>query len=147
MHRVSDPDWVQGGKALTPAEADHRLHEWAVWVRTGDGADLSWPHSTAFGRMIVPDPHEPREPCDYERAAATDRVIAQLPGRLRHFLKVHYLDTDTPTIAKARRAGLKRAAYAARLFRVQVIVAYRLTPACQGGTRAQDASSPEGRTA
>jgi len=132
---------------MTPAEADHSLHEWAVWVRTGDGADLSWPHATPFGRLIVPDPREPREAIDYERAAQTDRVIAQLPGRLRFFLKSHYLDVNTPTIAKARRIGLKRAAYAARLFKVQVIVAYRLTPACQEGMNAQDATSPSGQTA
>ena len=132
---------------MSPAEADQRLHEWAVWVRTGDGADLSWPHATPFGRLIVPDPVEPREACDHERAAATDRVIAQLPGRLRHFLKVHYLDVTTPTIAKARRAGLKRHTYAARLFKVQVIVAYRLTPTCQGVISGQHVYRPEGRTA
>jgi hypothetical protein len=87
---------------------------------------------------------EPREACDHERAAATDRVIAHLPGRLRHFLKVHYLDVNTPTIAKARRIGLKRAAYGARLFKVQVIVAYRLTPNCQEGIRGHRDTSPEG---
>ena len=121
---------------MTPSDADLRLHEWALWVQTSDGQGIGWPHATPFGRLIKPDPHEPREVIDHERAAATDRIIARLPGRLRHFLKVHYLD-PAPTIAKARRAHLTRSGYATKLLKVQVIVALRLTIGCQGGIRAQ----------
>jgi hypothetical protein len=128
-------------------EADDRLHEWSVWVLTPDGYALSWLSSTAFGRLIKPDPHPPREAIDYERAAQTDRVIAKLPGRIKFFIKVHYLDRS-PTTSKARRLHLGREAYVNKLTRVQIIVFRRLTPASQGVTRAQGLERPrEGSTA
>jgi hypothetical protein len=122
-------------------EADDRLHEWSVWVRTPDGYRISWMTSTAFGRLIVPDPAPPSEAIDYERAALTDRAIAKLPGRIKFFIKVHYLDRS-PTISKARRLHLGREAYVNKLTRVQIIVYRRLTPATQGVTRAQHADRP-----
>jgi hypothetical protein len=122
-------------------EADDRLHEWSLWVRTPDGYRVSWMTSTAFGRLIVPDPAPPSEAIDYERAFETDRSLAGLPGRIKYFVKVHYLDSS-PMIAKARRMHLGREAYRNRLTKVQMIVFRRLTPACQGVTRAQHADRP-----
>ena len=119
-------------------QADDRLHEWALWVMTPDGYRLSWMSSTAFGRLIIPEPVPPREAIDYERAFRTDNVLSKLPGRIKFFVKVHYLDRS-PMISKARRLHIGREAYRNRLTKVQMILYRRLTPACQGGTRAQDA--------
>jgi hypothetical protein len=127
-------------------EADDRLHEWSLWVRTPDGYRVSWMTSTAFGRLIVPDPAPPSEAIDYERAFQTDRSLAGLPGRIKYFVKVHYLDSS-PLVAKARRMRLGREAYRNRLTKVQMIVYRRLTPACQGGRRAHIAGMPREGTA
>jgi hypothetical protein len=122
-------------------EADDRLHEWSVWVLTPDGYALSWLSSTAFGRLIKPDPRPPREAIDHERAAQTDHVLAKLPGRIKFFVKVHYLDRS-PTTSKARRLHLGREAYVNKLTRVQMIVYRRFTPACQEGRKAQVVGRP-----
>ena len=127
-------------------EADDRLHEWSVWVMTPDGYRLSWSSSTAFGRLIVPEPVPPRESIDFDRALQTDMALARLPGRIKFFVKVHYLDRS-PMISKARRMHIGREAYRNRLMRVQMIVYRRLTPAGQGGKSVQGAGVARAGTA
>ena len=126
-------------------EADDRLHEWSVWLLTPDGYRLSWMSSTAFGRLIIPDTAPPREAIDYDRALRTDIALARLPGRMKFFVKVHYLDRS-PLIAKARRLHIGREAYKNRLQRLQMIVYLRLTPACQGGKYGHGAGVAEAGT-
>lgn len=126
-------------------EADNRLHEWSVWVRQGDGPMIDWPRATPFGRHIKPDPMQPKEAIDPDRAAMTDKAIAKLPGRMKRFLKQHYLD-PSPMIAKARRAHLTREGYQLKWQRVVMIVSRHLNFDCQGGTRAQAAISASRRS-
>jgi hypothetical protein len=110
--------------ALSAAQADMLLAEWARW-QSADPLEMDWPHSTAFGRHIKPDPSPPREPVDDERAYRTDRVIARLPRRYRFLIRLHYLD-PAPVDSKARRLRMRRQAYLLLLTGVQRVVGARL---------------------
>jgi DNA-directed RNA polymerase specialized sigma24 family protein len=110
--------------ALTAAQADYLLEEWARWQRC-DPLTMDWSHSTAFGKCIKPDPVPAREPVDEDRALRTDRVIAKLPGRLRFLVKLHYLDS-VPIDVKARRMRIAREGYKRLLEGAQRVVGERL---------------------
>jgi hypothetical protein len=115
-----------GVEALTPAEADYLLAEWARW-QAGDAVYIGYPRSTPFGRLIRPDPMPMRVPIDEARALRTDRAIAQLTGRRRFLLKVHYLDR-APIDAKARRLRIGRKEYQSRIQGICGIIAHVLDP-------------------
>ena len=109
---------------MSPAEADYLLEEWAHWQR-GEAVDIGWPHATAFGRFIVPDPVPARFPVDDARALATDRVIARLPQRYRFLIRMHWLD-PAPIDAKARRLHMGRPSYKLLVKGLCCVVALRL---------------------
>jgi hypothetical protein len=113
-------------ESLTPAEADYLLAEWARW-QAGDAVYIGYPRSTPFGRLIKPDPMPLKVPIDEARALRTDRAIAQLTGRRRFLLKVHYLDR-APIDAKARRLKVGRKEYQARIQGLCGIIAHVLDP-------------------
>jgi hypothetical protein len=123
-----------GVEALTPAEADYLLAEWARW-QAGDCINIGYPRSTPFGRLIKPDPMPLRVPIDEARALRTDRAIAKLTGRRRfvingrrrYWLKVHYLDRS-PVDAKARRLKVGRKEYQSRIQGLCGIIAHLLDP-------------------
>jgi len=111
---------------VTPQEADYLLAEWARW-QAGDAVYIGYPRSTPFGRLIRPDPMPMRVPIDEARALRTDRAIAQLTGRRRFLLKVHYLDR-APIDAKARRLKIGRKEYQSRIQGICGIIAHVLDP-------------------
>lgn len=109
--------------------AGYLLEEWARWCRH-DPLPMDWPHATSFGKLIKPDPRPATEPIDVLRAAATDRVVARLPGRVRFLINLHYLDTG-PIDAKARRLRMRRQRYLDLIDGVCRVVALRI----DSGTR------------
>jgi hypothetical protein len=111
---------------MTPQEADYLLAEWARW-QAGDAVYIGYPRSTPFGRLIKPDPMPLKVPIDEARALRTDRAIAQLNGRRRYWLKVHYLDRS-PVDAKARRLKVGRKEYQSRIQGLCGIIAHLLDP-------------------
>jgi DNA-directed RNA polymerase specialized sigma24 family protein len=102
--------------ALTAAQADYLLEEWARWQRCDP---------LTMDKCIKPDPVPAREPVDEDRALRTDRVIAKLPGRLRFLVKLHYLDS-VPIDVKARRMRIAREGYKRLLEGAQRVVGERL---------------------
>jgi hypothetical protein len=111
---------------VTPQEADYLLAEWAQW-QAGDCINIGYPRSTPFGRLIKPDPMPSRVPIDEARALRTDRAIAQLTGRRRFMLKMHYLGRE-PIDAKARRLKIGRKEYQSRIQGICGIIAHVLDP-------------------
>ena len=116
---------------MTPGEAAWLLEEWARWTRS-DGVDVGYPHATAFGRMIVPDPAPGELPVDVDRAARTDAVIAKLPRRYKFLVKLHFLDTG-PVEAKARRLRMRRKSYQLLVRGVVQVVAMKMGSGKSGG--------------
>jgi hypothetical protein len=96
---------------FTPAQryADRLLAEWVRWCRE-DVIRCGWSHTTAFGRLIKPDPVPAREPIDDFRAERTDIVVAHLPRKQRYLVRVMYLDTR-PITVKERKLRLTEHGY------------------------------------
>ena len=110
---------------MSPAEAEWRLEEWAVWAKGGDALAIGWAPSTAFGKLIKPDPTPARLPVEPDRAAQTDRVVAKLPPRRRFWVKMHFLD-PSPIDVKAKRVRRGREAYKTEIAAIVAFVARRL---------------------
>lgn len=114
--------------------ANARLEAWARWQRSS-GINIDYPKASAFVRVMTPAPIEEQAgarhvapmPTD-EDAMEVDRVLAGWRLARRRYWKIIHVEyrTGGSSEQKARRCGMCRADYRARLARVQLLLAETL---------------------